>query len=122
MSYLNLKGIRAAFAQHLRKYRGYSDVEAAMAVADFPDPYNLPYLEEEFISDEEIDDKEYEKYASVANLQLCGIDDVPVFKFYTYYNADDVASHKVEAYMRARKLYQVDDLDEDDFPSSDLES
>lgn len=90
-----------------------------MAVADFPDPYNLPYLEEEYIGEEEIGEDEFEKYASVADLRLCGIDDVPIFRFYTYYNCDDVGSHSVRAYMKARKLYQVDDLDEEDFPGGE---
>ena len=39
MEYLDLDGIRDAFAKHLMQYRGYTNDEAKLAVSDFPDPF-----------------------------------------------------------------------------------
>lgn len=114
MEYLDLKGIRDAFAKHMMKYRGYSEQEAAIAVSDFPDPYSLPYLDEEYICEETIDGKEYEKNASYTSFWKCGIEDVPMFRFYTYYAIEDIPNHTVGEYRSARKLYQTDELDEED--------
>lgn len=116
MEYLDLQGIRDAFAAHLMEYAEYSEGEAEMAVSDFPDPYRLPYLHEEFIGEETIDGKDYEKNASSTLFQMCGIFGVPMFRFYTYYLTEDLPNRTVGEYMNARKLFQIDDLDDDDFP------
>lgn len=60
-------------------YRGYSEDEAQIAVSDFPDLYTLPYLDEEFICEETVDGKDYEKNASYTSFWKCRIDDVPMF-------------------------------------------
>lgn len=119
MAYLDIHGIKQAFAEHMKKYRGYSDEEAAIAVSDFPDPYGNCYLDEDYLEDCEIDGVEYEKNASHTAFWRIGINDVPMFKFYTYYCMDDIPNHKVGEYMNARKLFQVDDLDASDFPEED---
>ena len=117
MKYLDVKGIKEAFAMHLIKYRGYTRSEAFEAVSDFPDPYNLPYLDEEFLEGVTIDGIDYEKNASAVRLWKCGIDDVPMFCFYTYYACNDVPDQTVRQYRKARKLFQIEDLNMDDFPS-----
>lgn len=117
--YLDEKGIKEAFAKHLITHRGYSKTEAAMAVSDFPDSYTLPYLDEDYVGEETIDGVSYEKYSSYTCLWRVGIADVPMFRFYTYYNSDDVRDNLVGSYINAHKLYQVDNLDDDDFPSQD---
>ncbi len=119
MSYLDEKGIREAFAKHLMKHRGYSEEEAALAVSDFPDPYNLPYLCEEYIGEETIDGVEYEKCASMTAFWRCGMSGMPEFRFYTYYAIKDIPNHFVQEYMAAKKLYQIDSLNENDFPTED---
>ena len=119
MGYLDLQGIKDAFAKHMMMYRGYSEDEARIAVSDFPDPYSLPYLDEEYIGNVTIDGMEYEKNASFTSFWKCGIWGVPMFRFYTYYAVADIPNNKVGEYMKARKLYQVDDLDDDDFPSEE---
>lgn len=116
MAYLDIDGIKQAFAEHMKKYRGYSDEEAAMAVSDFPDPYENCYLREEYIKDCEVDGVSYEKNASFTAFWRIGLDDVPMFRFYTYYRSEDIEGHTVGEYMKARKLFQVDDLDCSDFP------
>ena len=117
MKYLDTKGIKNAFAAHLIKYRGYTKDEAEMAVSDFPDSYSLPYLYEDYIDDVTIDGKEYEMRASYTMLWECGILGVPMFRFYTYYLSEDIPNNTVGEYVNARKLFQVEDLDEDDFPT-----
>lgn len=122
MNYLDINGIKDAFAKHLMKHCGYSKSEAQIAVSDFPDPYCLPYLDEEYICNETIDGEEYEKNASYTSFWKCGIQGIPMFRFYTFYAIDDIPNRTVGEYKNARKLYQIDDLNEDDFPSEeDLE-
>lgn len=115
MSYLDLDGIRSAFANHLIKHRRYSKAEAAMVVSDFPDSYTNCYLMEKYDSECEIDGKKYEKRINYTIFDRVGIK-APTFYFYTFYRSEDVADHKVGSYMKARKLYQVENLDMDDFP------
>ena len=121
MKYLTVEEIKAAFAELLMEHRDYSEEEAEIAVSDFPDPYNLPYQREEFVEDVKIDGARYEKYATVVNLSICGIEDFPVFCFYTFYRKEDIRHHRVTEYMKARKLFQVDELDMDDFPEEACE-
>ena len=116
MNYLDTQGIKKAFATHLMEHRDYSTEEAEYAVSDFPDPYRLPYLFEKYVCTETVDGKEYEKYASYTDFTMCGFIDFPMFRYYTYYLADDIPNSIVGEYMNARKLYQVDDLDDEDFP------
>ena len=118
MTYIDINGIKNAFAEHLKKYRGYSDEEAEMAVSDFPDPYENCYLVEEYLEETEIDGIEYEKNASYTAFWRIGLDSVPMFKFYTYYCCDDISGHTVGEYLSAKKLFQVDEIDDDDFPSN----
>ena len=117
--YLDEQGIKDAFAAHLMKSRGYSADEAMLAVSDFPDPYRLPYLDEDFVGDVTIDGVDYEKRASYTCLWKVGMDDVPMFRFYTLYREEDIPHNQVGEYMTARKLYQVKGLDDDDFPDDD---
>ena len=119
--YLHINGIKQAFAEHMMKYRGYSEEEAKIAVHDFPDPYRNPYLREELIDTVEVDGIEYEKNADCVDLTVCGIDNVPRFCFYTLYRVEDIPHHKVGEYLDARKLFQTEDLDPDDFPPADDE-
>lgn len=119
MAYLDIHGIKNAFANHLKAYCGYSEQEVAIAVSDFPDPYRLPYLDEEYIGEEEIDGIKYQKNASYTSFWKCGMAWVPMFRFYTYYAVDDVPNSLVSEYMAARKLFKVDNLDDGDFPSKE---
>jgi hypothetical protein len=106
MKYLNIDEIKQAFAEHLMKHRGYTAEEADMAVFDFPDPYSNCYLDESYIGSCEIDGVTYKKYATSTDLWRVGIHNTPNFFFYTYYREED----------SDYKLYQIDDLYEDDFP------
>ncbi len=115
--YLRVEEIKQALAEHLIKHRGYSEEEAEVAVHDFPDPYSNPYLREDFIDTVEVDGIEYEKNADCVDLTVCGIDNVPRFCFYTLYRVDDIPNHKVGEYRDARKLFQAENLDPNDFPS-----
>ena len=116
MNYLNIDGIKQAFASHLMKHRGYTIEEADIAVSDFPDSYSSCYLDESYIGSCEIDGVAYKQYASNTVLWRVGIHNAPNFFFYTYYREEDVESGTVGSYMNARKLFQIDDLDEEDFP------
>ena len=118
--YVNVEDVKQAFAEHLMKYRHYSKQEAELAVSDFPDPYENCYLCEEYLDNCEIDGEEYEMHAGYTELYRIGID-IPMFCYYVYYRCADVPNNKVGEYQEAHKLYQLTDLDEDDFPEGALE-
>ena len=118
MEYLDTAGIRRAFAAHLIQYRGYTDEEADVAVSDFPDG-QLPYLFSDYIGECKIEGEPYYMDASHTSLWLVGLDDVPDFCFYTYYRVADIPNHTGAEYAAARKLYQTEDLDPDDFPGNE---
>ena len=116
MKYLTEKEIKQAFAEHLMKHRKYTAEEAEIAVSDFPDPYSNCYLEERYIGSCEVDGVAYKQYASNTDLWRIGIHKVPNFFFYTYYKEEDVEGGTVGDYMKAQKIFRVDELDEEDFP------
>lgn len=116
MRYLSIDEIKKEFANHLKKYRGYTDEEAAIAVSDFPNPYSNCYLDEDWVGDCEIEEVAYKKYTSSTALWRVGMPNVPDFFFYTYYRTEDVPNNKVGEYMNARKLFQIEELDAEDFP------
>lgn len=115
MRYLNLEDIKKEFGNHLATHLGYSKVEAAIAVSDFPDPYTNCYLNEEFVDVIMIDGEEYEQCASYTNFECVGID-APAFCFYTFYRKADIPNSTVGEYRNAKKMYQFEDLDDTDFP------
>ena len=115
MNYLKVDEVKAAFGNHLTACLGYSKAEVSLAVSDFPDPYANCYLNEEFVGKCVIDGEEYEQYASYTAFERIGID-APPFCFYTFYCKADIPNSTDGEYRNARKLYQVDDLDDSDFP------
>ena len=121
MNYLSIEEIRAKFAEHLITYIGYSADAAQAAVADFPDPEENAYLYEEFIEFCEIDDEEFEKCACCTLLSRIGINGVPMFRFYTY-NLNRIPSSNAEdEYIKSRRLFQTENLDNSHFPSDENE-
>ena len=115
MTYLTTDDIKRAFADHLMLHRGYTEEEASMAVSDFPDG-NIPYLISDYVGECEIDGEQYYKEACHTMLWLVGIVDVPDFKFYRYYRMADIPTHKAGEFYAAKKIYQIEDLNEEDFP------
>lgn len=118
MKFLTIDEIKKVFAKLLIKHRKYTKYEAEIAVSDFPDPYTNCYLNESFLEDNvEICGELYQKYATSTSLWRVGIHDVPDLYFYTYYKAEDIKGHTVGDYMNAHKLYQIDELNDEDFPN-----
>lgn len=112
IKYLNEDEIRAAFAIYLQVTRDYTEDEAAIAVSDFPNPYILPYQVEEYEDETEINGVEYEVRKDYTNFTpITGEwdDGTTSFCFHTYYRKEDVPNRKVGEYMKARKLYSVDE-------------
>ena len=117
--FLDEKKVKDVFTKHLIKHLGYSSEEAELAASDFPNPYSNSYLDEEYLENTKVDGIEYEKNACVTSLWKCGIVGVPMFRFYTYYAIEDIPNRTVEEYLAARKLFQVEGLVEEDFPSQE---
>ena len=64
MKYLDIDGIREAFFAHLAQTGEYTEEEAEISFAEFPDPFGTAYLLEEYLGDCEIDGEQYSRCAS----------------------------------------------------------
>ena len=62
----------------------------------------------------EIDGEEYEMNASKADFFMFG-GDTPAFCFYTFYKMSQIEGHTVAEYKAANRLFQIDNLDPEDF-------
>jgi len=120
MKYLDTAGIKKSFAEHLKKYRDYSDEEAEAATSDFPNRYENCYLTEDYVDNCDIDGVGYEQNCCYCDMSIVGMD-VPPFCFYTFYREEDIENNLVGEYKSARKLFQVEDLDMADFPEHIVE-
>lgn len=118
MKYVDAAAVRQAFIDHLVKYCDYTREDAEeMASYGVPSRYENCWLTEEYRGEVEIAGEEYIKYASYTLFFLVEIYGVPSFRYYTYYRASDIEDRRrSEQYDAAKKLYQLDDLDLEEFP------
>ena len=116
MKYVTAEDVKKAYMAHMMKYRGYDEQEAEDAAMAVPSRYEVCWLIEDRLGEVEIDGEEYVKCAVHTMFFLMGIYNVPMFRYYVYYRVSDIPNESPEEYAAARTLYQLDDLDPDDFP------
>ena len=116
MSYISLEETRKAFGEFLKKYRGYSQSDVDMALMDFEDFYDNEFCGQEWLeSDFKIDGEKYEKRSAWVAFQEFG--GGKPFRFYMYFHFDDDDDgHTVGEYQECKRLFQVDDINDEDFP------
>ena len=136
--YISFEELKAKLIEHLIKYRRYGESDAKLATCDFTDPYDYELCDCSYIEECEICGEEYIKraywidftvqfgraidtygaYLSPEELEeyssILKEMDKP-FCFYTYFKIDDDFDQTVGAYKRSKRLYQVEDLNMDDF-------
>ena len=120
MNYLSLEELRNDFINYLVKYQFCEVSDANYIALEFPDPYANPYLREDYIGVETINDEKYQSYASCVDFSMfySFSNDLP-YRFYTYYLVSDIMPNRtVGDYRKARKLFSLVPLNEknDDFP------
>ena len=99
-----------AFKDHMRREAGYGDWELSMLTCDLKDPYNTPYIMQDFLDNRVIDGVEYEVRRCYTNFAVCGLFhlmNVAPFKFYMLIDCSTLENGTVGAYSKARKMYVI---------------
>jgi hypothetical protein len=100
----------AAFIGYLKETLDYTDDEAKMAATDMEDPYNAPYVMQDYEGIYEVDGVDYEVRSCYTDFCACGLfhlAGVEPFEFYMLFNAEDIEDESVSSYMNARKMFIV---------------
>ena len=131
---IDFKSLREALAEHLRKYRKYSDEEVELSLYDFNDPYDYELCDCRFVEDTEIDGKRYEKraywidfakyfgssfymyyYDGMSKEEEKALKQMDkIFRFYVYFEMGPDFGNTVGEYREANRFYQVKKLDKED--------
>lgn len=105
----------AALAQEFKDYLidflGYEDDEAAFVVSsDFANPYNAPFIMQDYEGIVTIDGKDYEVRLCHTDFSACGLfhlANVPPFEFYMFFDRETMPDTTVGSYRKARKMYLI---------------
>ena len=105
----------AALAQAFKKYLmdvlDYSEREADFVVlSDFENPYNTPFIMQDYEGHYTIDGKEYKVYECHTDFCAVGLfhlSDVAPFEFYMYFDLETLTDDTVGAHQKARKMYLI---------------
>ena len=105
----------AAIAQEFKKYLmdviGYDDGDADFVTrTDFANPYDTPFIEQDFEGEYTIDGKEYEVRSCKTNFMMVGLfhlADVEPFEFYMLFDKETLPDNGVRTYQKAEKKYII---------------
>lgn len=109
-----LKGkeeLAAAFRDYLMETVGYSEKDAEfIAYGEFSEPYDVPYVRQEYEGKYVIGEHEYEVRYCETDFCACGLwhlSELPKFKFYMLFDLDTLPDHTGNSYLNARRRYIV---------------
>ena len=98
-----------AFKQYLINTLEYDEFDADLIVEnDFENPYDAPFIFQEFEGPYSVDGKKYEVYSCHTDLRglvMFYSSHVAPFEFYMFIDKDDLIDNRVGTYSNARKLY-----------------
>lgn len=108
---INHDAIAQAFKQYLMEVIGYDAMDADFIVRnDFANPYDTPFIEQEFEGEYTIDGKDYEVRSCKTNFMMVGLyrlADTKPFEFYVLFDKATMANSTVGAYQMADKMYII---------------
>lgn len=99
-----------AFEEYLKRELGYDDLEAALAAVDMEEPYNVPYVLQDYFDTLEVGDKTYEVRYCHTDFCYCGmfhLAGVTPFEFYMLFDTSTMEDQTVGSYSRAKKKFVV---------------
>lgn len=115
--FIGRKELEAALAEYLRTVQDMEPTYIQLGLIDFEDSYTCEWLQEEYLGHEKVDGVKYEVRACWTDFwQFPFLTDGKRFCYYTLIHLENLKDTSVEAYRNAKKLYVVNDIDEDDFP------
>ena len=108
---IDYEGIAAAFTKYLRKTMRYTIDEANFVVStDFENPYNTPFISQDYCCECNIDGKRYEVRYCYTDFCMCGLFHLaskPRFEFYMLFDLDTLPDKSVGSYQNANKMYII---------------
>lgn len=107
---LDVDELAQAFKEYCMKRLDYDEFEAEIAASDMKDPYNTPYIMQEYEGPYYDGDIEYSVRNCWTDFSRCGLwelSDKKKFKFYMYIDKSSMPDETVGSYTRARKKYFV---------------
>ncbi len=101
--------ISEAFKKYLMEVLEYDESEADFVVSsDFENPYDTPYIVQEYEGVYTVDGREYEVYSCRTDFCACGLwhlAELPPFEFYMFLDCETMPDNTVGSYRNAMKLY-----------------
>ena len=108
---IDIDALVEAYKKYLMTVRGYDAVDAAIAATDMQNPYDCPYVLQDYNGDYTIDGVEYEVRECRVDMTVCGfyyLAGIPKFRFFMLLMMEDLADRKVSTYCDARKKYVLE--------------
>lgn len=104
-------GISEAFKNYLMEVLGYDEGDADFVVKnDFANPYETPYIIQQYVRDVEVNGKKYEVRSCHTDFCACGmfhLADKKPFEFYMFIDCETLTGGTVGDYINSRKMYLI---------------
>lgn len=101
-----------AYKEYLKAELGYDEFEAEFASEDMKNPYDTPYILQEYEGDYDVDGVWYEIRKCETNFCYCGmfhLSGVKPFEFYMLFDKSTMDGDTVGDYSAAKKMFVLTD-------------
>lgn len=103
--------ISKAFKNYLMEVLKYDESEADFVIStDFENPYNTPFIMQDYEGEFTIDGKDYEVRLCRTDFCACGLfhlADILPFEFYMFFDLETLPDTTVGSYQNAKKMYLI---------------
>lgn len=108
---IDYEGIARAFKKYLMDILEYDEDEADYIIkTDFSDPYDTPYILQDYEGIYTVDGKEYEVVSCHTDFCYVGMfeyAELEPFEFYMFFDKETLPDHMVISYRNARKMFII---------------
>lgn len=108
---IDYDGISSAYKKYLIDVMGYEEDEANFVInMDFSNPYDTPYIIQDYEGVYKVDGKEYEVRSCYTDFTCVGIFDyaeIEPFVFYMLIDKETLTDSMISTYRNARKMYLI---------------
>lgn len=108
---IEIEKLQEEFKKYMINVLGYFEDEADYIISeDFKDPYETPYISQDFIGYTTVDEVEYEVRKCQTDFCACGLfhlAEKEPFEFYMLIDTSTLPDSIVFCYMGARKVYVI---------------
>lgn len=108
---LDHDAIAEAFKKYLMEVLEYDEDDADFVVRnDFENPYDTPFILQDYEGDYTVDGKKYLVYFCYTEFRMCGLfrlANKEPFEFYMFFDRETLPDNTVGSYQNATKLYLI---------------